>query len=126
MKWHITKNGGINAGMRWGSTNNGVSTQTVNGKTITYKTPNTASESGHAITLIGWDDNITINGAKGAWIALNSWGDNFGDDGVFYISYSDTDFDDFWGYQYKANTADMYFTNKIIDSTAYYESWQIL
>ena len=25
----------------------------------------------------------------GAWIAINSWGESFGDNGVFYITYED-------------------------------------
>lgn len=45
----------------------------------------------HAIALIGWDDDIQISGApgKGAWIAKNSWGSDWGDNGNFYVSYYD-------------------------------------
>ena len=51
---------------------------------------------GHAITLVGWDDNYPrINFASpppgnGALIARNSWGADWGDHGYFYISYYDT------------------------------------
>ena len=48
--------------------------------------------SGHAITLVGWDDNY--NGydffnayAKGAWIFKNSWGENWYDHGYYYVSF---------------------------------------
>lgn len=50
----------------------------------------------HEIVIIGWDDNysrdnfsIPLEG-DGAFICQNSWGENFGEDGVFYVSYYDT------------------------------------
>lgn len=53
----------------------------------------------HAISIVGWDDNYSRDnftspgGNKpekdGAYIALNSWGDDWGDNGYFYISYED-------------------------------------
>lgn len=51
----------------------------------------------HAITIVGWDDNFSKNNFpedirpqnNGAYIAVNSWGDWWGDNGYFYISYED-------------------------------------
>lgn len=50
----------------------------------------------HDVVIIGWDDNYpkeNFNGSlegDGAFICQNSWGEDFGDDGVFYVSYYDT------------------------------------
>ncbi|MDL2237366.1 lectin like domain-containing protein [Christensenellaceae bacterium OttesenSCG-928-K19] len=60
----------------------------------------TRKASGHAITVVGWDNNIpkekfrvTIDGQDyepmydGAFIAKNSYGETTGENGYFYISY---------------------------------------
>lgn len=50
----------------------------------------------HDVLIIGWDDNYSKDNfsvapeGDGAFICQNSWGTGFGDDGVFYISYYDT------------------------------------
>lgn len=50
----------------------------------------------HDVIIIGWDDsypkeNFTVDlEGDGAFICQNSWGEGFGQDGVFYISYYDT------------------------------------
>ncbi|RDY31945.1 lectin like domain-containing protein [Lachnotalea glycerini] len=49
----------------------------------------------HDIVIIGWDDNYPkenfnmVLEQNGAFICQNSWGESFGDDGVFYVSYYD-------------------------------------
>ncbi len=53
--------------------------------------------SGHAVTVIGWDDNYSVENfnednrppADGAWLAKNSWGVSSGDNGYLWISYYD-------------------------------------
>ena len=49
----------------------------------------------HSVSIIGWDDNYAKSNFKkqppgpGAWIVRNSYGSDFGDHGLIYISYYD-------------------------------------
>lgn len=51
--------------------------------------------SNHDVLIIGWDDNYFADrfnaetNRNGAFICQNSWGTQFGDEGIFYISYDD-------------------------------------
>ena len=50
----------------------------------------------HDVVIIGWDDNYSRSNfntpleGDGAFICQNSWGDGFGENGIFYVSYYDT------------------------------------
>lgn len=49
----------------------------------------------HDVLIIGWDDNypkdrFSVNVKRnGAFICQNSWGEDFGEKGIFYVSYED-------------------------------------
>jgi len=80
IKSHIMTNGSLYASVK--------STNILNETSLYSKTSGT---SDHAVSIIGWDDSYKAStwDKAGAWIALNSWGDDWGNDGIFYISYHD-------------------------------------
>ncbi|MDO4323389.1 MAG: lectin like domain-containing protein [Lachnospiraceae bacterium] len=49
----------------------------------------------HDILILGWDDGYSrfnfreVPARDGAFICQNTWGDDFGEDGIFYVSYED-------------------------------------
>ncbi len=65
--------------------------------TINCKKNEDNSDSGHAVVIIGWDDNYSKNNFKsnnrpsnnGAWLILNSWGTDWGNKGTAWVSYED-------------------------------------
>lgn len=84
--------------MNYGSIYAEIAMDEYNSETNTlYTKSNSESWIDHAVTIVGWDDNYSKNNFpeynrpenNGAYIALNSWGEDFGDKGYFYISYED-------------------------------------
>jgi len=45
------------------------------------------SRGGHAISTVGYDDNLMIGADKGALLVRNSWGTAWGDAGYGWLSY---------------------------------------
>ena len=92
LKIHIMKYGAVNSPIV--APNEETYNYTTNAQY--YKEGVTSAYSGgHAISIIGWDDNYSKDNFKtkpagnGAFICLNSWGSDWGDNGYFYISYYD-------------------------------------
>ena len=54
------------------------------------------STANHEVAIIGWDDDYPMEnfntGAtrNGAFVCVNSWGSEFGNRGIFYVSYDDS------------------------------------
>lgn len=94
LKIHIMKYGSINMPICAPVGNS------FNEKTNSYyfKEGVTDAASGHAISIVGWDDNFSKDNFlvtpeyDGAFICLNSYGKEFGEEGYFYISYYSDDF----------------------------------
>ena len=96
IKWAVYRYGGVST-----SVYASVSTANLNGSNSYNSLTNSyyyrgSSKPNHDVVIIGWDDNYPATNfmdtapGNGAFICQNSWGSGFGEDGVFYISYYDT------------------------------------
>ncbi len=90
IKIHLMKYGSLRTAI---GSPNGANTYNEATAAYYYKSGLTGMGGGHAVSIVGWDDNYSKNNFlvkpehDGAFIVLNSWGNSWGDDGYFYISY---------------------------------------
>ena len=69
-----------------------------NGYFAYYSGDNNELESNHSVLIVGWDDNYSVDnfhGAlkpkyPGAFLCKNSWGNAWGENGYFWLSYFDS------------------------------------
>ncbi|MDO4987058.1 MAG: bacterial Ig-like domain-containing protein [Candidatus Saccharibacteria bacterium] len=93
LKAHIMKYGAITADLVAPDSTTG----NYNTTTFAYNYVGTGSQD-HDVAIIGWDDNYAASNftnapsTNGAFIAVNSWGSSWGNNGLFYISYESAQF----------------------------------
>ena len=64
----------------------------------TYHCQTSSENLNHAVTVVGWNDNLPKElfknppSSDGAWIIKNSWGTHIGEGGFCYVSYCDIGF----------------------------------
>lgn len=70
--------------------------------------------SNHDIVIVGWDDNYPAENfvgdisQNGAFLCQNSWGEEFGDQGIFYVSYEDVNIGGYGVTYSRVDTTDNY------------------
>lgn len=100
IKWAVFKYGGVSSSI-YADVDTGALSRSdyYNSRKNAY-CYNGNSRPNHDIVIIGWDDTFPASAfgglanGKGAFLCQNSWGADFGDDGVFYVSYYDTNIGD--------------------------------
>lgn len=95
IKEAVFKYGGVQTSIYTTLQNSASTSVFYNSKTNAYCYQG-SEKSNHDVVIIGWDDSYpkenfsTPPEEDGAFICQNSWGEGFGENGIFYISYYDS------------------------------------
>lgn len=88
VKFFVSKKAAVVVGMAWED-------ELYNEKTFGFYNSEKVADLNHCVAICGWDDDYPAENftqkppGSGAFIIRNSWGDDWGDKGYFYISYYD-------------------------------------
>ena len=89
VKQAVYNNGSATCGITWDSS-------MIQKDKVSYynNDDNARNDSNHEVLIVGWDDDYSADHFKGvtkngAWLVRNSWGNNIGDNGYFWVSYQD-------------------------------------
>ena len=89
VKQAVYNNGSATCGITWDSS-------MIQKDKVSYynNDDNARNDSNHEVLIVGWDDDYSADHFEGvtkngAWLVRNSWGNNIGDNGYFWVSYQD-------------------------------------
>lgn len=96
IKWAVYQTGGVSTSIYANVSNSNLSKSAYYNKRTNAYSYRGSKEPNHDVVIIGWDDNYSAGNfleevpGDGAFICQNSWGTGFGEQGIFYVSYYDT------------------------------------
>ncbi|MCF0129433.1 MAG: cell surface protein [Pseudobutyrivibrio sp.] len=96
IKRAVYKDGGVSTSIYASALNSNITQSANYNKSTNSYCYLGSNKPNHEVVIVGWDDDYPAEMFKsnvpgdGAFICQNSWGDRFGEDGVFYISYYDS------------------------------------
>lgn len=95
IKKAVLTRGGVQSSLYTLLQNDKSNSEFYNSETVSYYYGGTEAPN-HDVVIVGWQDdyakenfNQEVQG-DGAFLCINSWGEEFGDKGYFYVSYYDT------------------------------------